>query len=276
MRRLASGGVLHVSGQGSAPLLLLHGVGGAAWSWQPQVEALAADCRCYAWEARGHGAAQRVRDAGLEEYFIDAQEALDEVLAQGAAAPFVAGHSMGGLLAMALAAERPADVRGLFLIEPVYAPDGGRHASGALARVARFVLAPLVYDFERGGFVTRFLSRAIFTQAFEDRDRMERAWTLQRMQVPTEYPKMLYEAFEGPTGFPNRAFARELTQPVELVEGSVAKDRPRFPELVGELGARLGERFSYAAIEGGHYLQLDRSAERVSELLGDFVRRWSQ
>jgi pimeloyl-ACP methyl ester carboxylesterase len=252
MRRLASGGVLHVSGQGSAPLLLLHGVGGAAWSWQPQVEALAADCRCYAWEARGHGAAQRVRDAGLEEYFIDAQEALDEVLAQGAAAPFVAGHP------------------------PVYAPDGGRHASGALARVARFVLAPLVYDFERGGFVTRFLSRAIFTQAFEDRDRMERAWTLQRMQVPTEYPKMLYEAFEGPTGFPNRAFARELTQPVELVEGSVAKDRPRFPELVGELGVRLGERFSYAVIEGGHYLQLDRSAERVSELLGDFVRRWSQ
>ncbi len=237
---------------------------------------LAAECTSYAWEARGHGAAGRVRDAGLGEYFIDAQEGLDAVLAAGGGPPVIAGHSMGGLLAMALAAERPADVRGLFLIEPVYAPDGGRHASGRLARVARFALAPLVYDFERAGLVTRLLSRTIFTAAFEDRDRMERAWALQRMQVPTEYPKMLYEAFEGPTGFPNRAFARELVQPVALVEGSVAKVRPRFPELVGELRSRLGERFSYAVIEGGHYLQLDRSAERVSELLGDFVRRWSR
>jgi pimeloyl-ACP methyl ester carboxylesterase len=114
---------------------------------------------------------------------------------------------MGGLLALALAAER-ADVRGLFLIEPVYTPQGGAHASGALARVARFALAPLVCDFERGGSVTRFLSRAIFTQAFEDRDSTERAWSLQRMQVPTEYPKMLYEAFEGRPDFriaPSRA-----------------------------------------------------------------------
>ena len=256
--RLASGGALHVSGPAQAPpLLLLHGVGGAAWSWAPQAAALDAEVRCYRWEARGHGLAARVADAGLGEYYVDACEALDAVCSDGGR-PLVGGHSMGGLLALALAAERPADVAGLFLIEPVYAPDGGRHAAGALAGVARVVVSPVVRSLENDGALGRVLARRFFTAAFEDRDAMERAWLEQRTQVPVEYPKMMYEAFEGPSGFPNRAFAREVSQPVTLLEGSVARRRPRFPELNATLAERLGERFSYVRIDGGHYLQLDR------------------
>jgi lipase len=249
---------LHVWGPPAGrPVLLLHGVGGAAWSWAPQAAALEDECRTYRWEARGHGLAARVADAGLSDYFVDAREALDAVLGAGRA-PLVAGHSMGGLLALALAAERPTDVAGLFLIEPVYAPDGGRHAAGMLADVARVVVSPVVRSLQHDGRLGRTLARSVFRAAFEDRAAMERAWTLQRTQVPVEYPKMMYEAFEGPTGFPNRAFAREITQPVTLLEGSVARRRPRFPELNAELAARLGDRFTYIRIDGGHYLQLDR------------------
>jgi pimeloyl-ACP methyl ester carboxylesterase len=178
---------------------------------------------------------------------------------------------MGGLLALALAAERPDAVAGLFLIEPVYAPDGGRHAAGALAGIARFAVAPLVRSLERDGRMGRLLARNFFAAAFEDRDAMERAWLEQRTQVPVEYPKMMYEAFEGPTGFPNRAFARELSQPVTLLEGSVARRRPRFPELNSTLSERLGERFTYVRIDGGHYLQLDRP-EPVNAALREALR----
>ena len=269
--RLASGGALHVSGPAEGPpILFLHGVGGAAWSWAPQAAALDGSARCYRWEARGHGLAARVADAGLGDYYADALEALAAVRAE-AGAPLVAGHSMGGLLALALAAERAADVAALFLIEPVYAPDGGRHAAGALAGIARAAVSPLVRSLERDGAAGRALARSFFVAAFEDRDAMERAWLEQRTQVPVEYPKMMYEAFEGPTGFPNRAFAREVSQPTTLLEGSVARKRPRFPELNATLAGRLGAGFTYVRIDGGHYLQLDRP-EFVNAALREALR----
>jgi pimeloyl-ACP methyl ester carboxylesterase len=262
---------LHVTGPADGiPILFYHGVGGAAWSWEPQVRELSTRLRAFVWEARGHGLAQAVADAGLGDYFVDAGEALDAVLAAGPP-PVLVGHSMGGLLALAVAAERPVAVRGLVLLDPVYAPDGGTHAAGALARVARFAVAPLVGSLEHDGWAARGLSRRVFEGAFVDRRQMERAWRRQRTQVPVEYPKMIFEAFEGPTGFPNRAFATELRMPTLLIEP--ARGAPRFPRLVSEL-ERLGDGFSHVTLEGGHYLQLDRSAAGVTRALEEFVDRW--
>lgn len=275
IERLASGGALHVSGPADAPpILFYHGVGGAAWSWEPQAAAFSHDHACYVWEARGHGDAARVVDAGLGDYYVDAREALGLVTERHGAA-WIAGHSMGGLLAMALACDRAASVSGLILLEPVYAPDTAGHLGGPLGRVVRTLASPLIDSVLRGGRVGRALSRWVFAQSFEDRALMERAWVRQRTQVPAEYAKMINEAFTGPTGFPNRAFGREISQPTLLVEGSVAKRKPRFPELVAEL-RRLGERFDYLTVDGGHYLQLDRSAPRVTHALREFVTRWSR
>jgi pimeloyl-ACP methyl ester carboxylesterase len=274
IERLASGGALHVSGPADAPpILFYHGVGGAAWSWEPQATAFARGHACYAWEARGHGEAAKVTDASLGDYYVDAQEALALVTERHGPA-WIAGHSMGGLLAMALACDHVTSVGGLILLEPVYAPDTSGHLGGPLGRVVRTLSSPLIDSVLRGGRVGRALSRWVFTQSFEDRERMERAWLRQRTQVPAEYPKMINDAFEGPTDFPNRAFGREITQPTLLLEGSVAKKKPRFPQLVAELRG-LGDRFAYLTFDGGHYLQLDRSEPRVTGAMEEFVTRWS-
>ena len=256
---------------GAAPLLFLHGVGGGAWSFAPQAAALCDERRVYVWEARGHGLARAIPDAGLGDYFVDACEALDAIRAE-AAEPWVVGHSMGGLLAMALAAQRPSDVRGLVLVDPVYAPDGGTHLDGRAARVARRMFEPLVASMLRDGCVARVLARAVFAASFVDPDCRDRAWQWQRTQVPIEYPKMMYEAFDGPTHFPNRAFAREIIVPTLLLEPDAAV-RPRFPQLVADL-ERLGDRFTYLVLDGGHYLQLDRSAARLTASVREFVNPW--
>jgi hypothetical protein len=101
---------------------------------------------------------------------------------------------------------------------------------------------------------------------------MLRAWRSQRTQVPVEYPKMMYEAFDGPTGFPNRAFAREVVQPTLLVEPLGSRGR-RLVELAADL-APLRERFQAVALDGGHYLQLDRSGPHVTRELVSFLARW--
>ena len=276
LRRHPSGAASHlleVPGDGASPaVLFLHGVGGGAWSWEPQAAALAHERRCYVFEARGHGLASRVADAGLGDYWIDANEALDAAVAASGGPVVVAGHSMGGLLGFALADERRADVAGLFLVEPVYAQGGSdTHLSGPLGRVARALLDPVIASYARDGRIARRLSRWIFAASFTDRRAMERAWLAQRTQVPVEYPKMITEAFDGPTGFPNRAFAETLDVRTTILEGRIARERPRFPELIDTLQRRLDDRFRHDVSDGGHYLQLDRP-EYVTQRLAEFVR----
>ena len=258
-------------------MLFLHGVGGGAWSWTPQRVALEPGRRVYVWEARGHGAAAPVEDAGLGDYFIDAREALGAVIERERRPVAIVGHSMGGLLGMALASENAAGVAGLVLIDPVY-PEGGKsgHDVGPLKPLVRFALGPLARSFAHDGKIARSIARWTFEQSFEDRANMEEAWQQQRTQVPIEYPRMIFEAFEGVNGFPTRPFARELSSPTFLLYGSAAKKKPRSPELVASLRARLASDFVYDVIPGGHYLQLDRPAavtERLASFLRDFVDR---
>jgi pimeloyl-ACP methyl ester carboxylesterase len=256
---LPSGGALHVAGaSGATPLLLLHGVGGGAWSWRPQRAELAATCRLFVWEARGHGAAARVGDAGLADYYVDAREALVLAVADAGTPVHVVGHSMGGLLAMSLACDDPVRVRSLFLIDPVYATESaGGHLPPSLAGVAAVVCAPLLRSIARNGTLGRAVMRSVFARAFENRERMLLAWADQRRQVPVEYPRMLRESFSGPTGFRVHDFAHEIGCPTYLLEGS-ARGGARFPALIAALRERLRADFVHDAIRGGHYLQLDR------------------
>jgi pimeloyl-ACP methyl ester carboxylesterase len=278
--RLPSGGALHIRKAAAPgpnpPILFVHGVGGAAWSWGPQVAALGEEFSCFTWEGRGHGAAPPVSDAGLGDYYRDALEALTYVFETTGEPALVVGHSMGGLIALALACERSDAVRGLFLIDPVYSDgNGDRHVmlpKPALSLV-RLAIAPIARSYMRDGRLSRTISRWIFEQAFEDRVAMERTWELQRTQVPVEYPQMLYEAFEGVSNFPFHPFADVVSVPTYLVEAASTRGpkRSRFSGLAARLRARLGDDSTYDVIPGGHYLQLDRPHE-INERIATFAR----
>ena len=274
---LPSGGALHVAGPRDAPaLLFLHGVGGAAWSWRPQREAFAGSHRVFVWEARGHGAAATVADAGLSDYYADAREALQAVVEHTGRPVTVVAHSMGGLLAFALAKDFAASVRGLFLVDPVYATgEEYGHFSPRAGAVARFLCTPLLRSFARGGLLSRIVARWVFARSFEDRARMEAAWTEQRRQIPFEYPRMLDESFGKPEGFELSDFAAAILAPVELMEGTPVAGRMRFPHLIARLTERLGANFRHTVIAGGHYLQLDRPGE-VNAHLAAFVERYGE
>ena len=276
VRALVSGGALHVGGSPDRPgVLFLHGVGGGAWSWRPQRDAFAATHRLFVWEARGHGAAARVADAGLADYYTDAQEALAAAAGDARGPVVLVAHSMGGLLAFALATRYAGSVKGLFLVDPVYATgeEAYGHFSPRAGAVARALCAPLLRSFARDGLLSRLVARWVFVRAFENRARMEAAWQQQRRQIPFEYPRMLDESFGRPEGFELRDFAREIGVPTMLLEGSPAAGRVRFPALVGTLAQRLGPNFRHEHIPGGHYLQLDRPDE-VNALLAQFLERY--
>jgi 3-oxoadipate enol-lactonase len=272
---LPSGAVVHASGpphQAELSVLFLHGVGGAAWSWAPQVQELAGHFECLVWEGRGHGAAAKVSDAGLADYAQDTREALETVWAARGKPVLLVAHSMGAMLALALACEHPQRVRGLFLVDPVYADSGSRPAPlRPLLTGLCWLISPVVRSYQRDGWLSQTLSRRFFRRAFLDADAMEQAWALQRTVVPLEYPRMLYESITGVEGFAFRPFADLVTAPTFILEAQQRpRARSRFAGVVARFRARPPVRCEHEVLDGGHYLQLDRPAQVTGRLL-DFA-----
>lgn len=100
----------------AAPVLLLHGFGGDANAWMFNMTALAQDRPVYALDFPGHGHSSKdAGDCGLAE-LRDAAFGFLEALSIGKT--HLAGHSMGGAVALDMAASRPEKVASLGLIAP--------------------------------------------------------------------------------------------------------------------------------------------------------------
>ncbi len=122
------------AGEG-APLVLLHGLFGAAGNWGAIQKRLAAGRRVIALDLRNHGASGR--DAAMD-YPAMAEDVAATLAALGAAPAAVLGHSMGGKVAMALALTRPGLVERLIVadIAPVTYPPALRGYVVAMQAVA--------------------------------------------------------------------------------------------------------------------------------------------
>ncbi len=103
---------LNVAEWGSVgpPLVLLHG-GSASWrSWAAVAPLLARDWHVLAPDLRGHGLSGRGGRYALADYADDIVRLVDREIGQPAA---LIGHSLGGHVAVAMAAHRPDVVRAL-------------------------------------------------------------------------------------------------------------------------------------------------------------------
>jgi pimeloyl-ACP methyl ester carboxylesterase len=109
------GARLHYDIHGDGPdVLLVHGTGIARQAWSPQVAGLRDRFRVIAFDNRGIG--QSTLGSGpltVERMAADALAVLDDA---GIARAHVVGHSLGGLVAIALALHDPERVRSLALL----------------------------------------------------------------------------------------------------------------------------------------------------------------
>jgi pyruvate dehydrogenase E2 component (dihydrolipoamide acetyltransferase) len=110
------------SGEGGVPLVLIHGFGGDAAGWGFIQGAVAADQDVIAVDLPGHGNSEKTVPDGS----IDAQaEAVIGFLdALGIDKAHLAGHSMGGGIAIGIALKAPGRVASLTLLAPVGLGDG--------------------------------------------------------------------------------------------------------------------------------------------------------
>ena len=98
------------------PVLLLHATGESSLDWARVAASLRADRTVVALDARGHGGSSRPGTYRLEEMAADALAVAGSVPALADAGAYdVVGHSMGGLVALLVAATEPRRVRRLVL-----------------------------------------------------------------------------------------------------------------------------------------------------------------
>lgn len=99
-----------------SPLLFLHGVTGRWQTWLPVMTAFAAEWRLYALDHRGHGRSGHVPDCyRVIDYAADTVAFLRRRVEQPAV---LVGHSLGAIVAIAVAAEAPDAVRAVVLEDP--------------------------------------------------------------------------------------------------------------------------------------------------------------
>ncbi|EWY42069.1 acetoin dehydrogenase [Skermanella stibiiresistens SB22] len=100
--------------EGVAPLVLIHGFGGDLNNWQFNQPMLAEDRPVYALDLPGHGgSAKHGVVGGVPEL---ARAVRDFLNALGIQRAHLGGHSMGGAVALHLAAEEPARVASVTLV----------------------------------------------------------------------------------------------------------------------------------------------------------------
>lgn len=116
---------LHYAEMGAGPpLLLVHGLAVSHEEWLPILPFLAQHFRCIAPDLPGHGKSEKRSPADYaytREAFADT--VADLLSALGIARAHVCGHSMGGGISLALAADKPEMIDRLVLIDPLSLPN---------------------------------------------------------------------------------------------------------------------------------------------------------
>ena len=97
-----------------APVILLHGWAGSWGLWQPTMEALAGQYRCYALDFWGFGESGKKRESYTLGDFIALVAQFMEALGI-VAAPLI-GHSMGGTTSLGMAINYPDRVKKVCII----------------------------------------------------------------------------------------------------------------------------------------------------------------
>ncbi len=159
-RRRGRSSWCEVAGSGSdsrAPVVFLHGLGGSAGSWKPQLSDLGRDRRCLAWDMPGYGDAPPEDPLTFPAIAGRLVELLDDVGLDGPVD--LVGLSFGGQHALHTVLAAPRRVRRMVLISTsaVFGGDGTEPDAWRAARLAGLdalppgpdrmsALAPLVLD----------------------------------------------------------------------------------------------------------------------------------
>jgi pimeloyl-ACP methyl ester carboxylesterase len=165
-RFLEQGGVRlrYLVGGTGDPVVLVHGLGGAATNWVELIPELVERYRVLVLDLPGHGDSGRLpRGAGVTDFAVAVAAVIEH---EHASPALVFGHSFGGHTALRLAHRRPELVRGLLLAAPAGIATKTRVLQAAVRLSAVVRPARLVAPFRHHLAERLWYRRALFRPWF--------------------------------------------------------------------------------------------------------------
>jgi 3-oxoadipate enol-lactonase len=250
----------HHSERGQGPaVIFLHGIGGDAQSWLPELEALSERCRAIAWDMPGYGdspALPRMTFPALAEILKDLLGKL------GVERAHLVGHSIGGMVALEFAARFPSRIASLTLYatSPAFGkPDGDWQRDFLKAR-----LAPLDQGKRMADLAPPIVKSLI--GADPDPDGIARA-TAAMARVPEATYRAAMQCL---VTFDRRDALAGITVPVLVLAGEKDDNAPA--AMMERMAAKIpGARFQII-LGAGHLAHFERQ-EAFHAALDEFLER---
>jgi pimeloyl-ACP methyl ester carboxylesterase len=221
-------------GADGPPLVLLHGAGGTHRTWPETLRTLPGR-RVLPLDLPGHGEAPLPGERAVQGYADAVRDMLD---ALGIGRAVLAGHSMGGAVALALALGSPGRVAGLLLV-----------GTGARLRVLPALLEASADPARAAEVAAAMAGASLGPAASADL----RAWA--EAEILRTPAGVLHGDFTACDGFDVRERLGEIRAPARVVVG--AEDRLTPPRYAEFLAAGLGAREPVVVPEAGHLVTLE-------------------
>lgn len=246
------------SGGDGIPVVLTHGAGMDASTWDAQAAALAADGhRVVVWDLRGHGSS--TLDPRRRFTAADALDDLAALLdAVGAERAVLVGHSLGGNLSQAFAHAHPDRVAGLVVVDATW-------NAGPLTGLERFGLTistPVMGMFPAGSLARTMARASAVTPAAIARAE----------EVLARMPRRRFlDVFGATTSLLDPDPARRTPVPLALIRGerdrtgNIATAMPRWAQAEG-----VAER---VIPDAGHLVSWD-APDATTRELRDILAGW--
>lgn len=244
------------------PLVFLHGLGGDAACWRPQLVAFGGRHRAIAWDMPGYGGSEPLNEMTFPALAAALGELLDDLQIERA---HLVGHSMGGMVGQEFVAAWPERLRSLTL-SGTSAAFGRADGAWQQAFVAER-LAPLDRGLTLADLAPELLRGLLGADPDPDGVR-------QAIASMGRVPEATYRAaVRCIVTFDRRAALHEIAAPTLLLAGE--RDPVAPPAMMERMAARIrGARF-VVLLGAGHLANLERPAafnEALAGFLGDVER----
>lgn len=254
------------TGPEKPPLVCLHGIGGDATSFLPQLRGLSKGRRVLSWNMPGYGRSAPLAEMNFASLCDRLCAALD---ALGIERAILAGQSIGGMIAQEMAIRHPHRVAALVLIATVPA-FGGRDDSFRDSFLdAR--LAPL----DKGISMTELAADAIPAVLGPDADAATRRDAIAAM---ASIPEAAYrQVLATLVTFDRREDQHRITCPCCLIAGAADDNSP--PRVMEKMAAGLSHATFHIIENAGHLVNSEAGiacnaiiAEFITDFIADFIK----
>jgi pimeloyl-ACP methyl ester carboxylesterase len=230
---------------GLPALLLVHGAGGSHLDWPGQLRRLAG-ANVYAVDLPGHGRSDQPGRDSIDAYAGDVTALVQALALQKV---IVAGHSMGGAIALTLGLQQPPWLLGLVLA-----------GTGARLRVTDSILNQILPHFDTAvNTITRFYwAENAAAHLIENG----------RQALRQNDPKVLYDDYVACNNFDVLGRLGEIAVPALVISGTAD---PLTPVKYGQYLAGQIRNSRLAVVEGAAHMMILEQPEVVAAAVQAFI-----